>query len=168
LRARPPRDPKTALDSRELYPPESYFAFVFVYATVGFLFLWNQFTRLAFSISTHSVMTFTGILKTISCYFFAQLWTEKGITDDFPLKNRLLWEFFSVIAIALLSESSLFVTTWFFFTRSLSSCTSHIGFLIGLVLMNAIFIYTSRQPQASTVCSSAFKLFSGLSVITAT
>jgi hypothetical protein len=156
-------NPNTSLDSRELYLPELYFAFVFIYAIVGFLFLWNQFTHLQFSITIHSGITFSAVLKTISCYFFAQMWTEKGLTDEFPMKGRLLAEFSLVIAQAFLftvnglavvglgtyrdravvehSLSLALMTLWFFFAVSIIHCTSHIGFLIGLYLLNAIDLY---------------------------
>jgi hypothetical protein len=156
-------NPATSLDSRELYLPELYFVFVFIYAIVGFLFLWNQFTHLHFSISIHSGITFSAVLKTISCYFFARLWTEKAITDDFPMKGRMLAEISFVAAEVLLFTvnglaviglgtyrdrlavedflSLFLLSLWFFFTTSIIHCTSHVGFLTGLFLLLGIDFY---------------------------
>jgi hypothetical protein len=156
-------NPHTALDSRELYLPDLYFTFVFVYAIVAFVFILNQFTNLHFSVSIHTGISCAAVLKTISCYLFAQLWTTKGATDDFPLRHRLLAESafiaahtvlitfngLAIVGIGTYRDHLAFedfltlslMSAWFFFTAAVIHCTTHIGLVIGLFLLNGIDLY---------------------------
>jgi hypothetical protein len=156
-------NPNSMLDAREALLPTLYLLLVLIYCCISFAFVINQLRHRHLLVGIHASFALCSVLKGLHCYFSADLWNTKSLTDDLPTRSVLCVEIcfvlantglFAFNALAILGSGTFrekirsdeliavfLMSLWFFVCLSAMHVTSQSGYLTALFFLNLIDLY---------------------------